>query len=54
MKTISILFLSLVSLNTWAAFVPQVNTVPEPATLPLVGLGIAALLVIHRRKNKKK
>ena len=52
MKILAAFFLSLVSLNSWAAFIPQPQTIPEPATLPLVGLGIVVLLITHRKRKK--
>lgn len=55
MKILSIVLLSLVSLNTWATIPPapptKTETVPEPATLPLIGLGVAAMILARQRKK---
>ncbi len=56
MKILSIALLSLVSLNTWATIphAPPTNvehTIPEPASLPLIGLGVVAMILARQRKK---
>ncbi len=42
---------SLLSLNTWAQSTQPPTTIPEPDTLLLIGLGIAVLIAIRKRKK---
>jgi hypothetical protein len=48
MKFLSAVMLSLLPLFAWAQ--PPV-TVPEPETLLLIGLGVAALLAVRRKRK---
>ncbi|MEO7481177.1 MAG: PEP-CTERM sorting domain-containing protein [Sulfuriferula sp.] len=51
MKYLSIIALSLISLNLWAAGAGGPVTIPEPETLFLFGIGVAALIF---SRNKRK
>ena len=49
MKILAITLFSLVSPLTWAF--AATNTVPEPASLPLIGLGVVAMILARKRKK---
>jgi hypothetical protein len=51
MKYLSIIAFSLLSSNLWAAVGVSPVTIPEPETLFLFGIGVAALIF---SRNKRK
>ena len=50
MKILAIALFSLVSPLTWA-FATAAHTIPEPASLPLIGLGVVAMILARKRKK---
>lgn len=47
----TLILYATVTLPAWAVTMPPSNTIPEPETLALLGVGILALLIGRKKKK---